>query len=104
MMGILQSVNSALHPCCTLHEWLILPLRGSTEFCAGTALSLLRARAAGKPNSQSGLFAAIRSVAACSLDEPHARARTAQSGHLIGLTDAALQRVKGDIRCGAKIG
>jgi hypothetical protein len=49
-----HSVNSASHPCCTLHEWLVLSLRGSTEFYADAALSTLRACAAEKPNSHNG--------------------------------------------------
>jgi len=56
-------VNSASDPCCTLHEWLVLPLRDCTEFYADAAFSTLRAHAAGKPNSHNGLEAAISCIA-----------------------------------------
>ena len=42
-------------PCCGLHEWSFLPLRGGIEFVAHAAFFVLRARAARKPNSQDGL-------------------------------------------------
>ena len=54
-----QSVNSTFDPCCTLHEWLVFPLRGSTKFYARAAFSTLRVHAAGKPNSQNGLRAGL---------------------------------------------
>jgi len=41
-----RCVNSTSDPCCILHEWLVFPLRGSTEFCADAAFSTLRARTA----------------------------------------------------------
>ena len=47
-------------PCCTLHEWLVFPPRGSTEFYADAAFSTLRAHAAKKPNLHNGLFADFR--------------------------------------------
>ena len=54
---VLQFENSTPDPCCTLHEWLVLPPRGSTEFYADAAFSTLRAHAARKPNSHNGLQA-----------------------------------------------
>jgi len=41
-----QSENSTFDPCCTLHEWLVFPLRGSNEFYIDAAFSALRAHAA----------------------------------------------------------
>jgi len=59
-----QSVNSTSHPCCTLHEWLVSPPRGSTELYADAAFSTLRAHAARKPNSHNGLYPVILRPAA----------------------------------------
>ena len=54
------SVNSTFDPRCTLHQWLVFPLRGSTEFFADAAFPSLRAHAAEKPNSHNGLFRRLR--------------------------------------------
>jgi hypothetical protein len=56
---VLRSVDSTSDPYCTLPEWLAIPLRGSTDFYADAAFFTLRAHAARKPNSQSGLIAAL---------------------------------------------
>jgi len=55
-----RCVSSTSDPCCTLHEWLVFPPRGSTEFYADAAFSTLRVHAARKPNSHNGLKPAIR--------------------------------------------
>ena len=55
-----QSVNSTSDPCYTLHEWLVFPLRGSTEFYAAAATFVLRVHAAQESNSQCGLKSDIR--------------------------------------------
>ena len=57
-----SDVNSTSDPCCTLHEWLVFPPCGRTEFYVDAAFSTLRAHAAGKPNSHNGLFLAVRCV------------------------------------------
>jgi hypothetical protein len=57
-----QCVNLASDRCCTLHEWLVFPPRGSTEFYADAAFFTLRAHAARKPNSHNGLFFLFRCV------------------------------------------
>lgn len=57
-----QSANSTSDPCCTLHEWLVFPLRSSTGIYAHAAFPTPRARAARKPNSQIGLRAVVRCV------------------------------------------
>ena len=41
-----QSVNSSSDPCCTLHEWLVLPPCDSTKFYADAAFPTPRAHAA----------------------------------------------------------
>jgi len=51
-----QSVSSTFDPRCTLHQWLVFPLGGSTEFFADAAFPSLRAHAAEKMNSQFGLL------------------------------------------------
>ena len=51
-----QPVNSTADLCCGLREGPVLPLRGGTYFLAHAAFPSLRAHAAGKSNSQSGLF------------------------------------------------
>ena len=58
-----QSVSSTFDPRCTLHQWLVFPLRSSTEFFADAAFPSLRAHAAEKMNSQFGLLATIRCAA-----------------------------------------
>jgi hypothetical protein len=37
-----QSLNWTSEPCCTLHEWLVFPLRGRANFYADAAFSTLR--------------------------------------------------------------
>jgi len=43
-----------------VHEWPVLPLRDSVEIRVPAAIFVLRARAAGKSNSQVGLSTVIR--------------------------------------------
>jgi len=54
----LAHVNSISDPCCTLVEWLVFLLRGSTEFNADEAFSTLRAHAARQSILKNGLIAA----------------------------------------------
>jgi hypothetical protein len=84
-------VSSTSDLCCALHEWLVSPLRGSTEFYADAAFSTLRAHAAGKPNSRNGLVSAIRSVAAFQFDGRNINSKDGPKPTLVLKPDAALQ-------------
>lgn len=54
-----QSVSPPDWSCCVLHEWPVISPRGSADNFAFAAFSVLRAHAARKLNSHSGLEAAI---------------------------------------------
>lgn len=55
----LHTVISTSDPCCTLYEWPVFLPRSGVEIYAFAAISALRAHAAQKPNSRSGLKPAL---------------------------------------------
>jgi len=59
---LLSPVSSPNWSCCVSQEWPVFPPRGSAVDLALAAFSVLRARAARKPNSQNRLTAAVRCV------------------------------------------